>query len=82
MHNLDHGHQPGTQIFINETGYKAPKEEMTGAELKTLGGISPGNKLFKEEPGGHPDLHISDSTVVKLKNGDKFYDLPPGVVGG
>lgn len=81
MNQEAHGKKPGPQIFINNNPFKAPKEEMTGLELKQLGGISMGNKLFQEEPGSHPDTPISDDTVVNLKNGDKFYDLPPGVVG-
>jgi hypothetical protein len=79
--SAEHGNKPGPQIFINGKPHKAPKDEMTGAELKVLGGIADGNKLFKEEPGSHPDTPIADSASVVLKNGDKFYDLPPGVVG-
>jgi hypothetical protein len=81
MSHSEHGEKPGPQIFINKNPIKAPKEEMTGLELKQLGGIPRGNKLFREEPGSHADTPISDDTVVSLKNGDKFYDLPPGVVG-
>jgi len=77
----EHGNKPGPQIFVNRDAFKAPKEEMTGFELKQLAGIPGGNKLFREEPGSHPDIPIGDETVVTLKNGDKFYDLPPGVVG-
>ena len=34
-----HGKKPGPQIFINNNPFKAPKEEMTGLELKQLGGV-------------------------------------------
>lgn len=81
MGTEEHGKKPGPQIFINKNPFKAPKEEMTGGELKVLGGIPPGNKLFREEPGSHADTVVGDATVIQLKNGDKFYDLPPGVVG-
>ncbi len=81
MTTSEHSEKPGPQVFINDKPIKAPKETMTGAELKVLGGISAGNKLFKEEPGIHADTPIADSDLVTLKNGDKFYDLPPGVVG-
>lgn len=74
--------QVGPRILINKTPFEAPKEEMSGAELKQLGGIPAGNKLFKEEPGPEPDRPIGDDVVVRLRDGDKFYDLPPGVVGG
>ncbi len=69
-------------IFINDTKYFVTKEQMTGAELKYLGEIPSGNRLFKEVPGKEPDQPIGDDMMVELKSGDKFYDLPPGVVGG
>lgn len=75
-------HEKKFPIFINDTKYFASEEEMTGAELKELGEIPPGNRLYKEIPGDKPDQPIGDDTVIKLKAGDKFYDLPPGVVGG
>lgn len=75
-------HDKKFPIFINDTKYFVTKEHMTGAELKELGKIPSGNRLFKEVPGNKPDQPIADDTVVELKAGDKFYDLPHGVVGG
>jgi len=76
-------HPHGIRIFFNDEKEPkfAPKEEMTGAELKEFGNIPLENSLFKEEPGSHPDTQIGDDEVIHLKNGDKFYDLPPGIVG-
>ena len=74
-------HPHGVTIFINDVRHVAPEEEMTGAEIKEFGDIPPENRLFKEEPGSHPDTPIPDATVVHLKNGDKFYDLPSGIAG-
>jgi hypothetical protein len=71
----------GPKIQINKTHYDAPSMEMTGAALKGLGSIPAGNKLFQESPGHDPDRVINDADVVLLHNGDRFYDLPPGVVG-
>jgi hypothetical protein len=71
----------GINVQINKQHYEAQSESMTGAELKTLASIPPGNKLFKEMPGKEPDQVVGDSDRVQLHNGDKFYDLPPGVVG-
>lgn len=75
------GKKPGMQIFINDKPYKAPKPIMSGSEIKILGNIPPQNKLYKEIPGSHPDEPIGDEQQIALKNGDKFYDLPPGTVG-
>jgi hypothetical protein len=68
-------------IFINDVRHQVEKSTMTGTELKQLGGVSAGNRLFLEEPGPKPDQPIGDAESVELKSGMKFYDLPPGVVG-
>lgn len=70
-----------TTIFINDVRYQVEESTMTGAELKQLGSIPGGNRLFLEEPGSKPDQPIGDAESVELKPGMKFYDLPPGVVG-
>jgi len=71
----------GVKIQINKQHFEAPSENMTGAELKALASIPAGNKLFKEMPGKEPDQVVGDGERIELHNGDKFYDLPPGVVG-
>jgi hypothetical protein len=69
-------------IFSNKERKVAPKEIMTGAELRAFFNVPPENKLYKEVPGKpHPDILIKSEDTVELKNGDKFYDLPPAVVG-
>lgn len=69
-------------IFFNKEKYIAPKDTMTGAELREFFKVPSENKLFKETPGkAHPDILIKPEDIVQLKNGDKFYDLPPGIVG-
>lgn len=74
-------HTQKPSIFINDEHIRAPKEDMTGAEIKALGSIPGGNRLYKEVHGPHPDTPIPDDTLVHLKNGDRFYDLPPGTKG-
>lgn len=63
-------------IFINDARVVAPSRTMTGREIKELGKIPEGNRLFREEPGRHADTPISDDEVVELRDGQKFYDLP------
>ena len=73
--------KPRISIIINDQHYFAPKSSMTGAELKALANIPAENKLFRDEKGNRPDTPISNEMLVELHAGDKFYDLPPGVVG-
>jgi hypothetical protein len=68
-------------IFINDQRHQAPRPALTGAEIKGLGGIPPENRLFREVPGPRDDIPVADDEVVELRNGDRFYDLPPGVHG-
>ena len=68
-------------IQINHQHFKVDLDEMTGAQLKALGGIPPDNLLFREVHGPGDDEQINNDTVVKLLNGDRFYDMPPGNFG-
>jgi len=62
-------------IHIDKKQYRAPKEEMTGAELRALAGITDKYDLWKKVPGGD-DIKIGRDEVVVLKNGDHFYTAP------
>jgi hypothetical protein len=68
-------------IFINDSRHFITDPTLTGAELKILGGIPPQNKLFRETRGSGADEEIRDNETVHVKPGDRFYDLPVGVVG-
>jgi hypothetical protein len=68
-------------IQINHQHYKVDVEQMTGAQIKALGGIPEQNLLFREVHGPGEDEQIRDDTVVHLHNGDHFYDMPPGNFG-
>jgi len=69
-------------VFFNKKRFEAPKDTMTGKELRALFGVPAQNKLYKEEPGKpHEDTLITDEMAVHLKNGDRFYDVPPGIGG-
>lgn len=68
-------------IHINDKPYHVDRSEMTGAEIKALGHIPTENRLFLEVPGPGDDIAIPDDETVRLKSGQKFYDLPVGVHG-
>ena len=68
-------------VFFNKQKVVAPKPVMSGAELRALFKVPNENKLFREEHGKRPDTLITPEMTVELKNGDMFYDLPPGKVG-
>jgi hypothetical protein len=71
----------GIVIFFNDEQIRAPKDTWTGQELREFLGVPSENRLYKEEPGAHPDILITPEMSIQIKNGDKFYDLPPGIKG-
>jgi hypothetical protein len=75
------GKDPGVEIHIDNKGYKAPKNPMTGTELKQLGGISGGYDLWQKVPGTDDKL-INDGESVQLKNGMHFYSAPSSLNPG
>jgi hypothetical protein len=68
-------------LIINKKHYQVHVEQMTGADLKRLGEIPPANLLFLDVPGPGEDQQIHDDTVVQLRDGDSFYDMPQGNFG-
>lgn len=70
----------GIEIEIDEQELIAPQPVMTGAELKTLGSVPAGYRLFLELRGDNDRL-IADGDRVELKKHMEFYSLPLGTVG-
>ena len=69
------------KVHFNEELISLPKVGWNGAELRDFLKVPVQNRLFLEEPGKHPDILITTEMTVTLKNGDKLYDLPPGIRG-
>ena len=68
-------------IIINRREYAVHQAEMTGAQLKTLAGIPEANLLFLEVHGPGEDEQIPNDKLVQLRDGEHFYDMPPGNFG-
>ena len=68
-------------ITIDHREYSVHQTEMTGAQLKALAGIPETNLLFLEVHGPGEDEPIANDTVVHLRDGERFYDMPPGNFG-
>jgi hypothetical protein len=79
--NAGKGKDPGVEIHIDNKSYKAPKNPMTGAELKQLGGIAGGYDLWQKVPS-KDDKMIKDNESVQLKNGEHFYSAPSSLNPG
>jgi hypothetical protein len=68
-------------IVIDRHQYTVHEKEMTGAQLKALAGIPEVNLLFLEVHGPGEDEQIQNDTVVHLRDGEQFFDMPPGNFG-
>jgi len=80
---------PGEQhlpisIIIDHKEYKAPSEEMTGAQLRSLAAppIDADHDLFEEVPGPGDDIKVEDAATVHLKPGMHFYSAPKTINPG
>lgn len=65
-------------IFINGHKFETVESELTGAQIKSLGGVPSGETLYLKH--GNSDDPIADDHVVKLRNGLKFESAPDGGV--
>lgn len=70
-----------TNILINNHHYKLEADTVTGLELKQLAGIPSENMLFREARGHGDDEPIDDHATITVRDGDRFYDMPPGNFG-
>jgi hypothetical protein len=80
----EHNHHPGKfQIQIDRVHFTVEKAEMTGSELRQLPSpvIGADRDLFEVVPGG-TDLKINDDTVVKMRNGMRFFTAPAQINPG
>lgn len=71
-------------IVIDDKKYRAPKEVMTGTELRQFAQphIVPDRDLFLEVPGPADDTKVADAEPVHLKSGMRFYSAPKTINPG
>ena len=71
------------RIQIDRTHYEVHQLEMTGEQLRHVPptSIGPDRDLFEVVPG-EPDRKISDTDVVKISNGKRFFTAPAHINPG
>ena len=71
------------EIQIDRKYYQVEKDEMTGAELRLVPfePIKENRDLFEVVPG-EPDKKIELETVVKIRNGKRFFTAPAHINPG
>ena len=82
MSHEHHAHE--VPIRIDHKPYKAPKEAMTGLELRALAEphISEDYDLWLEHPGPEDDIKVGDNQTIHLKPGMHFYISPKTINPG
>lgn len=66
------------EIKINGQTYRVGSDDMTGAQIKALANIPPGDLLYQLI--GDERRRIEDTERLELHNGEKFVSVPQ--VGG
>lgn len=71
------------EIQIDRKHYQVGKDEMTGAELRQVPAepIKPDRDLFEVVPG-ETDKKIELKTVVKIRDGKRFFTAPAHINPG
>ena len=71
------------EIQIDRKHYQVEKDEMTGAELRKVPHepIGPDRDLF-EVVSGESDKKIELKTIVKIKDGKRFFTAPAHINPG
>jgi hypothetical protein len=65
-------------IFINGHKFETAEAQLTGAQIKALGGVPVGETLYLKH--GNTEDPLADDQIVKLRNGLKFESAPDGGV--
>ena len=72
-------HPKTFDITINGIPYTVSQRELTGAQLKQLGGVPESETLFLIHGAGHEE-RTEDDQVVKIRNRMAFESAPDGGV--
>lgn len=67
-------------IFVDDVEYSTTERTMTGAAIKALAGKDSTYQLFEEHEGGD-DTPIADAQSVHIRDGLRFYTVPPATFG-
>ncbi len=72
------------EIRIDHKVYTAPKNPMTGSELRKLADpdIGPDYDLWLENPGPEDDIKVGNDQPIELKSGMHFYVSPATINPG
>jgi hypothetical protein len=66
------------RFFVNGHKVETTETELTGAQIKQLGGVPMGETLYLKH--GNTEDAVGNDQVVKLRNGMKFESAPDGGV--
>lgn len=71
-------------IFIDDTKYDAPSENMSGAELRNLRQppVEADRDLWLDVPGPKDDILISSDKAYDVKPGSHYYTAPSTINPG
>lgn len=79
---MNEEHTRHYEFFVDAKKYETSATTLTGAQIKSMAGVTPTYQLFLEEEGDKPDRAISDGEGVEMAGRVKhFFAVPPATFG-
>jgi len=68
-------------IIIDGKPYGIETTQLSGVEIKAMAARAPQYQMFCEQEGDKADHLVGDSEKIKIREGMKFYTVPPAMFG-
>ncbi len=70
---------PKFTVFVNNNAFETSEHQLTGAEIKTLGGMPADYELY--EVKGSNTVPVGNEETVHIHNNQHFRAIPAGTFG-
>lgn len=70
-----------TKIIIDGKVYAVEATQLSGTEIRAIAARAPQYQVFCEQEGNKADLFVVESEKLKIREGMKFYTVPPAMFG-
>lgn len=71
--------RPEFTVFVNNNPFETDRHELTGSEIKTLGGVPSDYELY--EVKGSNTVPVGNDETVRIHNNQHFRAIPAGTFG-
>jgi hypothetical protein len=72
---------PSFRIYIEAFAHDLDSQQLTVEEIKRLGHMPHGDRVYRECTHGHADVLLADDQTLVIEGGERFYSAPRGLGG-